>query len=78
MSPYSAMGVVGELGYLIAIPAFLFGFGGAYLDKYFGTSPWLLLSGFLLAFLVSGLSVWRMVQRILPPEPEQKATKSDQ
>jgi F0F1-type ATP synthase assembly protein I len=61
---YSAYGIVSELGFLIAGPIVLLGFGGAYLDKYMGTSPLFLLSGFVLSFVASGMGVWRMIQRL--------------
>jgi hypothetical protein len=47
-TPIAAFGIVGELGYIIAVPALLFGFGGAYIDKYFGTAP--LISGASIAY----------------------------
>ncbi|MDD5751256.1 MAG: AtpZ/AtpI family protein [Candidatus Peribacteraceae bacterium] len=53
-----------SLGYIIALPAALFGFGGAYADKAFGTSPWLLLAGFALALLLSAIGVYRKVKEI--------------
>lgn len=53
-----------NLGYIIALPAALFGFGGAYADKYLGTSPWLLLMGFTLALLLSAIGVYRKVREI--------------
>lgn len=55
-----------SLGYIIALPAVLFGFGGAELDKYFHTSPYLLLSGLALAMGISGIGVYRRLKEILP------------
>ena len=54
-----------NFGYIIAIPAVLFGFGGASLDKQFGTSPTFILIGFALALLLSGLGIWRAVKEII-------------
>lgn len=54
-----------ELGYLIALPAVVLGFGGAYLDRYVQTSPLFLLIGFALAALLSGVGVVRKVRAIL-------------
>ena len=42
---WSAVGLAWELGYMIAIPAVVLGFGGAYLDKYLQTSPLFMLIG---------------------------------
>ena len=48
------IGFAWELGYTIAVPAVLLGLGGGYLDKHvFGTSPFLLLAGLLLSFMIS-------------------------
>lgn len=61
---WEALGLVFELGYLIAIPAFLFGFGGAHLDKIYGTSPLGVIAGLIIALLISSFAVYRRVQRI--------------
>lgn len=55
-----------SLGYIIALPAVLFGFGGAKLDRYFHTSPYLLLFGLALALGISALGVYRRLKEILP------------
>ena len=55
-----------SLGYIIAIPAVLFGFGGAYLDRTLGTSPWFLLLGLALAMGISVIGVYRRLKEILP------------
>lgn len=55
-----------SLGYIIALPAVLFGFCGAYLDKYFGTSPWILLFGLASAMGISAIGVYRRLKEILP------------
>ncbi len=67
---YAAYGIVSELGWIIAGPIVLLGFGGAYLDKYLGTSPIFLLSGFVLSFIVSALGVWRLIQRLNAEQEE--------
>lgn len=54
-----------NFGYIIAIPAVVFGFGGAYLDKQYGTSPTFILVGFAAALALSGLGIWRMVKEIV-------------
>lgn len=55
-----------SLGYIMALPAVLFGFGGAYLDKYFHTSPFILLIGLALALSISARGVYRRLKEILP------------
>lgn len=54
-----------HLGYIIAIPAVVFGFGGAYLDRTWGTSPLFILLGFALATVLSSWGVLRKVREIL-------------
>jgi F0F1-type ATP synthase assembly protein I len=53
-----------ELGYLIAIPAVLFGFGGAYVDKYMHMSPLFFLVGMGLALILSAIGVFRKIREI--------------
>lgn len=60
-----------ELGYLIAIPIVIFALLGRFLDKKFGTSPWLLLVGILLALLISGFAVARKAIEVMK-EDEKK------
>lgn len=55
-----------SLGYIIAIPAVLFGFSGAYLDKHFGSSPWIVLFSLVLAMVLSAIGVYRRLKEILP------------
>jgi F0F1-type ATP synthase assembly protein I len=54
-----------DLGYVIAIPAVLFGFGGAYLDKLYGTSPLWIITGFVIAMALSGYGLYRKLKEIL-------------
>lgn len=54
-----------NVGYIIAIPAVLFGFGGASLDKLWGTSPAFILIGFSVALALSGYGIWRKLKDII-------------
>ena len=54
-----------NFGYVIAIPAVAFGFGGAYLDKTAGSSPLFLLLGFVAAITLSSIGIVRKVKEIL-------------
>ncbi len=83
MSPWKAYALVGEIGYLIAIPAFLFGFGGAYLDKYLHTSPLFLILGLVIALVSSMMAVRRTVRRMIDADatvkvPKKQETNKDQ
>ena len=60
----SAIRLAWDLGYIIALPAALFGFGGAYADRYLQTSPWIMLLGFAVALTLSGVGVYRKVKAI--------------
>jgi len=65
MNAFQMLGLVGEIGTMIAVPAFLLGFGGAYLDKNFGTSPLFVIVGLAVALISSSLAVWHRVQPLL-------------
>ncbi len=68
-----------ELGYIIAIPIVLFGFGGSLLDKYLGSMPLFMMVGFLLAIALSSFGVYRMIRRVnrLQREEEIRGHSSD-
>ena len=55
---------MGQLGFIIALPAVAFGFGGAYLDRALGTSPLLVLVGLGVAIMSSSLWIHRFIQRM--------------
>lgn len=58
----------GELGYIIALPAVLFCFGGAYMDKSYHTSPLFFLLGLVIALTLSLVGVVRKVRAITKTE----------
>lgn len=62
---WSALGFAFELGYLIAIPIVVLAIGGRLLDRWLGTSPWLLLAGILLSLIVSSVLVTRKAHMII-------------
>ncbi len=61
---WSLLPLAFEIGYVIAIPAVLFGFAGAYLDRKYALSPVFVLIGLVLAFSLSAYVVYRRVQKI--------------
>ncbi len=65
MSSVRVLGLAGEIGYLIAIPAAVFGFGGAYLDKHFDTSPLFVIAGLMVALASSMLAIWYRIKPLL-------------
>ena len=75
LSLVAMAGLAGHIGYTIAIPAVLFGVGGAYLDRYLGTPPLFMIVGLSLAITISAMSVMRIVRKIsasLENEPKAK------
>ncbi len=60
-----AVQLVWDMGWIIAIPAVAFGFGGAYVDRTLGTSPVFILLGLALALVLSFLGVKRKLKEIL-------------
>ncbi|OGY78586.1 MAG: hypothetical protein A3B74_04360 [Candidatus Kerfeldbacteria bacterium RIFCSPHIGHO2_02_FULL_42_14] len=75
------LGVVGQIGFIIAIPIVALTLLGRYLDSLYGTSPWLLLSGIILAFLVSSgilyAQVWRTLKFFAEQETIVKKEKTE-
>lgn len=64
--PYAmALALVFQLGLMIAIPVFILGLGGAYADRHLGTSPYLVIAGFLTAFIFSTVIVWQRVKAVV-------------
>ena len=65
MGLFLSLRLAWNLGFLISVPAVLFGFGGALMDKSYGTSPIFVITGFVLAAVLSGVGVYRKVKEIL-------------
>ena len=63
-SIWLALRLAWSLGWIIALPAVLFGFGGAFLDKFLSSSPLFIILGFALAAFLSGVGVVRRVREI--------------
>ncbi len=61
----SVISLAWDLGWMIAVPIVLLAFGGAMLDKKFQSSPWFLLGGIGLAFVISAVMVYGKVLRVL-------------
>lgn len=59
-SPFEALGIVWDVGLVIAIPTVLFALGGRWLDQKYGSSPIFLVVGLFLSVAVSGIAVAKM------------------
>jgi F0F1-type ATP synthase assembly protein I len=59
-----ALRIMGEISSLIAVPVVLFTLTGKWLDGRFNTGPKLLITGFVLAALLSGVMVWRRAKQL--------------
>lgn len=62
---FSAWSLAFELGWQIAIPLVALALLGRYADKYFDTSPWLLVAGVVLAAITTSFMVYRKVSKLL-------------
>lgn len=62
---WQAMGLAWELGYTIAIPLVVLALLGRLADKWFGTGPWLFLTGMILSIVISSILVVKKTQSIM-------------
>jgi F0F1-type ATP synthase assembly protein I len=58
-----AVRIMADFGASIAVPVVLFAALGKRLDARFGTQPWLLVIGFVLAAAVSAILIWQKAKR---------------
>lgn len=61
---WEVLNLAWQLGYTIAIPIVVLGFGGALLDKRLSSSPAFLLAGIALSIVISGIAVYRKIIKI--------------
>ncbi len=57
---WKSLSLAWQLGYSIALPLVIFGLVGRFLDNTFGTSPWVMLGGIIIAAVTS--TVWVVVR----------------
>lgn len=69
---WQALNLAWELGYTIAVPLVLFALAGRWADKRYGTSPWLLLTGMVLAIVLTTIALIhkfsRLMKDVTPPK----------
>lgn len=59
-----AVSLVSQIGLVVALPAVVLGFGGAYLDKILNSSPLFILLGFALAAFGSSRLVYKLIKKV--------------
>jgi len=64
-SDWSAFRFAWELGYTIAIPIVILAAGGAFLDRWLGTKPWLMIVGIGLSMLISTVGVYLKAIKVM-------------
>lgn len=62
---WQALSLLGQLGYVIAIPLVILAIAGRFIDKKYDASPWFLIAGMLLALVISTLWVFRKTTEIM-------------
>lgn len=62
---WNALSLAWELGYTIAVPIVVFALLGRFLDKWLGTSPWLLLIGIFASLIASSVGVYFKAVKII-------------
>ncbi len=60
-----ALSLAWDLGYIIALPIAILGFGGAYADKHWQSSPLFLLIGIGLALMITAIGVSRKIIKLM-------------
>ncbi|MBU1148968.1 AtpZ/AtpI family protein [Patescibacteria group bacterium] len=66
---WSAIKFAWELGYTITIPLVVFALGGALLDRWLDTKPWLLLTGVVISMIISTVGMYLKAVKIISRGP---------
>ena len=61
---FSVLSLIGQLGFIIALPAAGLAYVGALLDKHLHTSPLFILLGIFLAIITSSAWIYRFVKQL--------------
>jgi len=73
-----ALSLLGQLGYVIAIPLVILALAGRFIDKKYGTSPWFLIAGMFLALIISTFWVYRKTAEIMNNAAEENKKTENQ
>ncbi len=69
---WQALSLLGQLGYVIAIPLVILAMVGRFIDNKYHTSPWFVIAGMFLALIISTFWVYKKTLEIM-----NDATKDD-
>lgn len=61
----SVISLAWDLGWMIIIPIVILASSGAFLDKKFATSPWMLLAGIGFSLIITAIMVYGKVTKVL-------------
>lgn len=64
-STFSALGLTGGIGAVMAACILIGYFIGRYLDAKFGTAPWLLIVSLLMSMTAGFLEVYKIVKKVM-------------
>lgn len=59
------LGLLGQMGYIIAVPLVFLALLGRFIDKRYDTSPWFLIAGMFLALIISTFWVYKKTAEIM-------------
>jgi len=68
---WQALSLLGQLGYVIAVPLVILALGGRFIDKKYGTSPWFLIVGMFFALIISTFWVYKKTAEIMSEATEE-------
>lgn len=59
-----ALGIIGQVGFIIAVPVAILAYFGAKIDKLYHTTPLFILSGMGLSILISSMAIYYKIKRL--------------
>lgn len=68
--------LLGQLGYVIAVPLVILALFGRFIDKKYDTSPWFLIVGMFLALIISTFWVYKKTMEIMKDATKQESDKT--
>jgi hypothetical protein len=73
---FQAIGYAWQFGYTIVVPLIVLGIGGRWLDRKFGTHPWLFLAGVVVSIAISSIALTIKALKIMRSiEPNESGPK---